>query len=90
MSFFGWGKTTGGNAGGGTGTAGLGAEQPGHNLQDGLFQIASQACHILVQVSRRYNQNIFFPILVDYDERSKFGKPRDLFTVSLRLCIHWV
>lgn len=26
-------------------------EHAGHNLQDGLFQIASQACHILVQVS---------------------------------------
>lgn len=26
-------------------------EHAGHNLQDGLFQIASQTCHILVQVS---------------------------------------
>lgn len=30
---------------------GGGSEHTGRNLQDGLFQIASQACHILVQVS---------------------------------------
>jgi hypothetical protein len=44
MSFF--GRKMGG--GGGSGT-----EHTGRNLQDGLFQIASQACHILVQVSWR-------------------------------------
>jgi len=39
---------------GGGGGGGGGSEHTGHNLQDGLFQIASQACHILVQVSRSY------------------------------------
>jgi len=37
--------------GGGGGGGGSGTEHTGRNLQDGLFQIASQACHILVQVS---------------------------------------
>lgn len=46
MSFFGRKMGGGGSRGGG------GSEHTGHNLQDGLFQIASQACHILVQVSR--------------------------------------
>lgn len=41
MSFFAW---KGSNRSDST-------EPAGHNLQDGLFQIASQACHILVQVS---------------------------------------
>lgn len=39
MSFFSWAKSGRENA-----------EHSGRNLQDGLFQIASQACHILVQV----------------------------------------
>lgn len=40
MSFFSWkGSSRSENA-----------EHTGRNLQDGLFQIASQACHILVQV----------------------------------------
>lgn len=30
-------------------------EHAGHNLQDGLFQIASQTCHILVQVNNTHN-----------------------------------
>lgn len=51
MSFFFGRKTSTGDGGGGGG--GKGAEHTGRNLQDGLFQIASQACHILVQVSRR-------------------------------------
>ncbi|KAL0100167.1 hypothetical protein PUN28_019537 [Cardiocondyla obscurior] len=34
---------------------GGGGEHTGHNLQDGLFQIASQACHILVQVNNTHN-----------------------------------
>ncbi|KAH0953755.1 hypothetical protein HN011_008467 [Eciton burchellii] len=46
MSFF--GRKMGG--GGGSGT-----EHTGRNLQDGLFQIASQACHILVQVNNTHN-----------------------------------
>ncbi|XP_011638332.1 phospholipase D3-like isoform X1 [Pogonomyrmex barbatus] len=37
--------------GGGSG----GSEHTGRNLQDGLFQIASQACHILVQVNNTHN-----------------------------------
>lgn len=41
MSFFAW---KGSNRSENT-------EHGGRNLQDGLFQIASQACHILVQVS---------------------------------------
>lgn len=45
MSFFGWGKT--GRDGAGCGEH---EQHHGRNLQDGLFQIASQACHILVQV----------------------------------------
>ncbi|KAL0100165.1 hypothetical protein PUN28_019537 [Cardiocondyla obscurior] len=44
MSFF--GRKMGGGGGG---------EHTGHNLQDGLFQIASQACHILVQVNNTHN-----------------------------------
>ncbi|XP_072752667.1 5'-3' exonuclease PLD3 [Anoplolepis gracilipes] len=47
MSFFGR-KMGGGRSGGGS-------EHTGHNLQDGLFQIASQACHILVQVNNTHN-----------------------------------
>lgn len=43
----------GGGRGGGDG--GGGSEHTGHNLQDGLFQIASQACHILVQVNNTHN-----------------------------------
>ena len=42
MSFFGWGKEEHETSP---------ADDTCHNLQDGLFQIASQACHILVQVS---------------------------------------
>ncbi|XP_077255467.1 5'-3' exonuclease PLD3 isoform X2 [Temnothorax americanus] len=49
MSFF--GRKMGGGVGGGGG----GSEHTGHNLQDGLFQIASQACHILVQVNNTHN-----------------------------------
>ncbi|XP_076750929.1 5'-3' exonuclease PLD3 [Xylocopa sonorina] len=45
MSFFGWKKS---NRSGNT-------EHAGRNLQDGLFQIASQACHILVQVNNTHN-----------------------------------
>ncbi|KAI4475234.1 hypothetical protein M0804_014428 [Polistes exclamans] len=44
MSFFGWKK-------GGSDTS----DNTGRNLQDGLFQIASQACHILVQVNNTHN-----------------------------------
>ncbi|KAL6427493.1 hypothetical protein ACFW04_008771 [Cataglyphis niger] len=47
MSFFGR-KMGGGRSGGGS-------EHTGRNLQDGLFQIASQACHILVQVNNTHN-----------------------------------
>ncbi|XP_012528482.1 5'-3' exonuclease PLD3 [Monomorium pharaonis] len=50
MSFFGR-KMGGGGGGGGGGNS----EHTGHNLQDGLFQIASQACHILVQVNNTHN-----------------------------------
>ncbi|EZA57925.1 Phospholipase D3 [Ooceraea biroi] len=45
MSFF--GRRMGGGGGG--------SEHTGRNLQDGLFQIASQACHILVQVNNTHN-----------------------------------
>ncbi|OXU24625.1 hypothetical protein TSAR_006065 [Trichomalopsis sarcophagae] len=45
MSFFGWGKS-GRDAN---------TDHTGRNLQDGLFQIASQACHILVQVNNTHN-----------------------------------
>ncbi|XP_017799129.1 PREDICTED: phospholipase D3-like [Habropoda laboriosa] len=31
------------------------SEHAGRNLQDGLFQIASQACHILIQVNNTHN-----------------------------------
>ncbi|XP_012223859.1 5'-3' exonuclease PLD3-like [Linepithema humile] len=48
MSFFGW-KMGGSGGGGGS------SEHTGRNLQDGLFQIASQACHILVQVNNTHN-----------------------------------
>lgn len=41
MSFFAWKGSARSESG----------EHTGRNLQDGLFQIASQACHILVQVS---------------------------------------
>ncbi|XP_054006536.1 5'-3' exonuclease PLD3-like isoform X1 [Hylaeus anthracinus] len=44
MSFFGW-----------KGARSENAEHTGRNLQDGLFQIASQACHILVQVNNTHN-----------------------------------
>nr|XP_050851450.1 5'-3' exonuclease PLD3-like isoform X4 [Vespula vulgaris] len=44
MSFFGWKR-------GGSDTS----DNTGRNLQDGLFQIASQACHILVQVNNTHN-----------------------------------
>ncbi|XP_070164828.1 5'-3' exonuclease PLD3 [Polyergus mexicanus] len=44
MSFF--GRKMGGDGG---------SEHTGRNLQDGLFQIASQACHILVQVNNTHN-----------------------------------
>ncbi|CAG5082083.1 Protein of unknown function [Cotesia congregata] len=44
MSFFSWAKSGRENA-----------EHSGRNLQDGLFQIASQACHILVQVNNTHN-----------------------------------
>nr|XP_033328815.1 phospholipase D3-like [Megalopta genalis] len=45
MSFFGWkGSSRSENN-----------EHTGRNLQDGLFQIASQACHILVQVNNTHN-----------------------------------
>ncbi|CAL1688368.1 unnamed protein product [Lasius platythorax] len=47
MSFF--GRKMGGVKSGG------GSEHTGRNLQDGLFQIASQACHILVQVNNTHN-----------------------------------
>lgn len=46
MSFF--GRKMGGRSGGSS-------EHTGRNLQDGLFQIASQACHILVQVNNTHN-----------------------------------
>ncbi|XP_071861664.1 5'-3' exonuclease PLD3 isoform X2 [Bombus fervidus] len=45
MSFFAW---KGSNRSENT-------EHGRHNLQDGLFQIASQACHILVQVNNTHN-----------------------------------
>ncbi|KAJ8688433.1 hypothetical protein QAD02_024228 [Eretmocerus hayati] len=45
MSFFGWGKEEQAPT----------TDHPGRNLQDGLFQIASQACHILVQVNNTHN-----------------------------------
>ncbi|XP_043266213.1 5'-3' exonuclease PLD3-like [Colletes gigas] len=45
MSFFGW--RSGGRS--------ENSEHTGRNLQDGLFQIASQACHILVQVNNTHN-----------------------------------
>ncbi|XP_003393457.1 5'-3' exonuclease PLD3 isoform X1 [Bombus terrestris] len=45
MSFFAW---KGSNRSENT-------EHGGRNLQDGLFQIASQACHILVQVNNTHN-----------------------------------
>ncbi|XP_017877883.1 phospholipase D3-like [Ceratina calcarata] len=45
MSFFAW---KGNNRSEST-------EHAGRNLQDGLFQIASQACHILVQVNNTHN-----------------------------------
>ncbi|OAD52164.1 Phospholipase D3 [Eufriesea mexicana] len=45
MSFFAW---KGSNRSENT-------EHAGRNLQDGLFQIASQACHILVQVNNTHN-----------------------------------
>ncbi|XP_076245485.1 5'-3' exonuclease PLD3 isoform X2 [Calliopsis andreniformis] len=45
MSFFSWkGSSRSENV-----------EHAGRNLQDGLFQIASQACHILVQVNNTHN-----------------------------------
>ncbi|GAB1866559.1 Phospholipase D3 [Camponotus japonicus] len=46
MSFF--GRKMSGRSGGSS-------EHTGRNLQDGLFQIASQACHILVQVNNTHN-----------------------------------
>ncbi|XP_023247850.1 phospholipase D3-like [Copidosoma floridanum] len=45
MSFFGWGR----------GARETADDHPGRNLQDGLLQIASQACHILVQVNNTQN-----------------------------------
>ncbi|XP_012151519.2 5'-3' exonuclease PLD3 [Megachile rotundata] len=45
MSFFTWRGSARSESG----------EQGGRNLQDGLFQIASQACHILVQVNNTHN-----------------------------------
>ncbi|CAK9831259.1 5'-3' exonuclease PLD3 [Anthophora retusa] len=45
MSFFAW---RGGNRS-------ESSEHVGRNLQDGLFQIASQACHILIQVNNTHN-----------------------------------
>nr|XP_034172549.1 5'-3' exonuclease PLD3-like isoform X3 [Osmia lignaria] len=45
MSFFAWKGSTRSESG----------EHTGRNLQDGLFQIASQACHILVQVNNTHN-----------------------------------
>ncbi|KAK0181173.1 hypothetical protein PV327_003479 [Microctonus hyperodae] len=44
MSFFSWGRS-----------GRESQEHSGRNLQDGLFQIASQACHILVQVNNTQN-----------------------------------
>ncbi|XP_076658422.1 5'-3' exonuclease PLD3 isoform X1 [Halictus rubicundus] len=45
MSFFGWKGSSRSES----------SEHTGRNLQDGLFQIASQACHILVQVNNTHN-----------------------------------
>nr|XP_031839096.1 phospholipase D3-like isoform X2 [Nomia melanderi] len=45
MSFFGWKGNSCSDS----------TEHTGRNLQDGLFQIASQACHILVQVNNTHN-----------------------------------
>ena len=45
MSFFAWKGSSRSES----------AEHTGRNLQDGLFQIASQACHILVQVNNTHN-----------------------------------
>ncbi|KZC12940.1 Phospholipase D3 [Dufourea novaeangliae] len=46
MAFFGWkGSSRSENT----------EQHTGRNLQDGLFQIASQACHILVQVNNTHN-----------------------------------
>lgn len=69
MSFFAW---KGSNRSENT-------EHGGHNLQDGLFQIASQACHILVQVNNTHNvsyggnnnvRNIAYSKCSDNDEDS--------------------
>jgi hypothetical protein len=47
---------------------GCGADEKPHNLQDGLFQIATQTCNILVQVNNTNNINF------GYDDFSaKYG-----------------
>lgn len=51
-------------------------EHAGHNLQDGLFQIASQTCHILVQVS-----------LIELNKSKAFFVSTFLFLFCKFMCI---
>lgn len=58
-------------------------DDPGHNLQEGLFQIASQTCNILVQVNNTNNINLGSSFNFSDFDSAEFGessKARNIVT----------